>query len=63
VNGEPDTALVSEICRRSPRSAVIVYSEFADWKHEVLAAGATAFVQHPHTDQLAEQIRSLTMSL
>jgi two-component system chemotaxis response regulator CheY len=63
VNGEPDTSFVSEICRRSPRSAVIVYSEFTDWKHKALAAGATAFVPHPRTDQLAESIRLLTLSL
>jgi DNA-binding NarL/FixJ family response regulator len=63
VNGEPNTAFVSEICRRSPRSAVIVYSEFAEWKHKALAAGATAFVPHPRTDQLAERVRLLTMSL
>lgn len=63
VNGEPDIAFVSEICRRSPRSSVIVYSEFAEWKDRALAAGATAFVPHPRTDQLAERIRLMTMSL
>lgn len=62
VNGEPDTAFVSEICRRSPRSAVIMYSEFTEWKDKALAAGATAFVPHPRTDQLAERIRLLTLS-
>jgi two-component system chemotaxis response regulator CheY len=63
VNGEPNTAFVSEICRLSPTSAVIVYSEFAEWKDKALAAGATAFVPHPRTDRLAERIRLLTMSL
>jgi DNA-binding NarL/FixJ family response regulator len=63
VNGQPDTAIVSEMCRRSPTSAVIVYSEFAEWKDKALAAGATAFVPHPRTDRLAKRVRLLTMSL
>jgi DNA-binding NarL/FixJ family response regulator len=63
VNGKPDTEFVSEICRRSPRSAVIVYSEFAELKDKALAAGATAFVPHPRTDRLAKQVRLLTTSL
>ena len=59
VDGEPDTSLVSEILRRSPRSAVIVYSEFDEFKDSALAEGATAFVAHPRTDQLAEHVRHL----
>ena len=63
VGGKPDSGFVSEICRRTPRSAVIVYSEFTAWKGKTLAAGAIAFVPHPHTDQLAERIRLHTLSL
>jgi DNA-binding NarL/FixJ family response regulator len=57
VDGKPDTSVVSEICDRSPGSAVIVYSLLEELKDEVLAAGATAFVPRPRIDELAEQVQ------
>ena len=59
MKGVADTAIISEICKRSPLSAVIVYSAFEAWKDEALAAGATDFVVEPHIEELAERIRRL----
>jgi DNA-binding NarL/FixJ family response regulator len=59
IDGEPDASLISEIHLRSPRSAIVVYSEFEAWRDKALTAGAKAFVLHPRTDLLAEQIKQL----
>ena len=59
MKGVADTTVISEICRRSPRSAVVVYSAFETLKEEALAAGATEFVAEPHVDELAERIEHL----
>jgi DNA-binding NarL/FixJ family response regulator len=62
VNGDPDTAILAEITRRSPRSVVVVYSPLTNWKDKVLATGAAAFVLKPHIDELAERIAQLVLS-
>jgi DNA-binding NarL/FixJ family response regulator len=62
VDGMPDTSLISEICTRSPRSAIVVYSGSEMWKDKALAAGAAAFVLEPRVDELADQIRKLTLN-
>lgn len=62
VDGMPNTAIISEICERSPRSSVIVYSAFEIWKERALAAGAAAFVPEPHVDELASQVQKLVLS-
>lgn len=58
-NGRPDTEIVSEIGRTSPRTAVIVYSGREGLKDSALAAGATAFVLHPRIDELVKRIHAL----
>jgi len=60
LDGAPDTTVLAEISRRSPRSVIVVYSEFEDWKDEALAAGATAFVAKPRIDELTDTICQLT---
>lgn len=60
--GAPDTAIITEICRRSPHSVVVVYSNFGEWKDEALAAGAAVFVIKPHIDELVDRIRQLAPS-
>ena len=62
VNGDPDTAILAEITRRSPRSVVVVYSPLTRWKGKVLATGAAAFIPKPHLDELAERIAQLALS-
>jgi DNA-binding NarL/FixJ family response regulator len=57
--GAPDTEIITEICRRSPHSVVIVYSKFEEWKDKALAAGAAAFVVKPRIDELIDRIRQL----
>jgi DNA-binding NarL/FixJ family response regulator len=57
--GAPDTAIITEICRRSPRTVVVVYSKFEEWKDKALGAGAAAFVVKPHIDELVDRIRQL----
>jgi DNA-binding NarL/FixJ family response regulator len=60
-DGKPDTNIVSEICRTSPDTTVIVYSETDGLKDSALEAGATAFVLHPRIDELVKRIHSLLM--
>jgi DNA-binding NarL/FixJ family response regulator len=55
------TAMISEIRRRSPRTAVVVYSTQEDWRAEALAAGAIAFVRCPRIHALAERIQRLAV--
>ena len=59
IDGTPTTRTISDICMRSPRSKVIVYSAFEIWKDKALAAGAAAFVPEPRLDELEERIRQL----
>ena len=59
LEGTPGTVALPEIRQRSPESAVVVYSGHADWKADALRAGAAAFVEKPHFDQLAVEIRRL----
>jgi DNA-binding NarL/FixJ family response regulator len=61
-HGMPNTSLISEIRTRSPRSAIVVYSASEMLKHRALAAGAAAFVLEPRVDELADQIRKLTLN-
>lgn len=60
--GAPDTAIIAEICRRSPHTVVVVYSKYEEWKDKVLGAGAAAFVVKPHIDELVDRIRQLAPS-
>jgi DNA-binding NarL/FixJ family response regulator len=62
VNGEPDTKILSEIRRRSPRTLVVVYSRLTEWKERVLVEGAVAFVPKPQIDELSERIAQLALS-
>jgi len=62
VGADPQPAVVSEICRRSPRSCVLVYSEFDDLEEITLSAGAIAFVAKPHIGELGMRIDELTLS-
>jgi DNA-binding NarL/FixJ family response regulator len=55
------TTVISEICRRSPRTAVVVYSAREAWRAEALAAGAIAFIQYPRIHDLAERIQRLAL--
>jgi two-component system chemotaxis response regulator CheY len=56
------TSIVTEACRRSPRSVVVVYSKLEERRNEALAAGAAAFVVKPRIDELAKRIRQLIPS-
>ena len=58
--GSPGTTLLSELRRRSPRSALIVYSAAVERRESALAAGATAFIPKPRIDELAATIRHLS---
>jgi DNA-binding NarL/FixJ family response regulator len=55
--GVPDTSIISDICRRSPSSVVVVYSRFEEWRERALTAGAATFVLKPHLDDLGDRIR------
>jgi DNA-binding NarL/FixJ family response regulator len=61
VNGVPDTAILAEISRRSPRSVVLVYSPLTNWKEQAFASGAAAFIPKPHIDELTERIAQLAL--
>jgi DNA-binding NarL/FixJ family response regulator len=61
VNGEPDTAILAEIARRSPRSVVVVYSPLTTWREKVLATGASAFIPKPRIDDLTERLAQLAL--
>jgi DNA-binding NarL/FixJ family response regulator len=62
LKGAVDGALIRDICDRSPRSIVIVYSELAKWKARAVAAGAKAFVLKPDFDELTRQLEGLSVS-
>lgn len=55
------TTVISEIRRRSPRTAVVIYSTREDWRAEALAAGAIAFVRCPRIHALAERVQRLAL--
>jgi DNA-binding NarL/FixJ family response regulator len=61
VNGTPDPKVVSAIRERSPGTAVVVYSGRDGLKESMLAAGATAFVEHPRIDELVQRIHGLLL--
>ena len=60
--GAHNIALVSKIRRRSPDSAIAVYSAREKWKNKTLATGTSAFVLRPRIRELAQQIERLTPS-
>jgi DNA-binding NarL/FixJ family response regulator len=62
LKGAPDTAILTDVCRRSPRSVVVVYSDFDDWKDRAISAGAAAFIRKPRIEELTDRIRQLTSS-
>ena len=60
--GAHNIALVSELRRRSPASAIAVYSPREKWQNKTLATGVTAFVLRPRIQQFVQQIERLTPS-
>jgi DNA-binding NtrC family response regulator len=62
LKGAVDGALIRDICDRSPRSTIVVYSELAKWKARAVAAGAKAFVLKPDFDELSRQLDRLAVS-
>jgi DNA-binding NarL/FixJ family response regulator len=61
VHGGPNTAILAEIKRRSPRSLVVVYSALTTWREKILAAGACAFIPKPRIDDLSERLAQLAL--
>jgi DNA-binding NarL/FixJ family response regulator len=60
LEGTTGTIAVPEIRKLSPRTLIIVYSAYEEWRDKALAAGAAAFVAKPHFDQLEAAILRLT---
>jgi DNA-binding NarL/FixJ family response regulator len=63
LEGTPGTSAFPEIRRVSPRSLVVVYSAFEEWRDKALAAGAAAFVAKPHFYDLEAAINGLVPGL
>ncbi len=61
VHGAPDTAILAEISRRSPRSVVVVYSAVTTWRENILATGASAFIPKPRIGDLTERLAQLAL--
>jgi DNA-binding NarL/FixJ family response regulator len=59
VKGAHNITVVSEIRRRSPRSAIVVYSARERWRNKTLTAGTTVFVLHPRIHELAVRLQQL----
>ncbi|MEY2433004.1 MAG: hypothetical protein QOC92_2729 [Acidimicrobiaceae bacterium] len=59
LEGTPGTSALAEIRRLSPRTVVIVYSAYEEWKDKALAAGASAFVAKPRFEELDGHIQRL----
>ncbi len=56
LNGSLGATILPEIRALSPRSRVIVYSEFEEWRDKAMSTGASAFVTKPDIEQLADRI-------
>jgi CheY-like chemotaxis protein len=59
LEGTPGTSALAEIRKVSPRTIVVVYSAYEEWKDKALAAGAAAFVAKPHFEELKAHIQRL----
>ncbi len=55
-----DPAILEDLHKTSPDTAVIAYAETEEWREAALAAGATVFVLKPRIDELVDQISTLT---
>jgi CheY-like chemotaxis protein len=60
MEGMTGTSAIPEIRRISPRTLVVIYSAYEEWKDKALAAGAATFVAKPHFDALEREIQRLT---
>jgi DNA-binding NarL/FixJ family response regulator len=59
VKGTHNIGVVPEIRRRSPSSAVVVYSAREKWRNKPLVDEVTTFVLRPRFRQLAEEIEDI----
>jgi DNA-binding NarL/FixJ family response regulator len=59
VRGTHNISVVPEIRRRSPGSALVVYSARERWKNRPLADEGTAFVLRPRFRKLVEEIEGI----
>jgi DNA-binding NarL/FixJ family response regulator len=57
LEGTSGTSAIPDIRRLSPRTQVVVYSAFEEWKDKAFAAGASAFVAKPNLRELETEIR------
>ena len=62
LGGKPSIEMLQEICRRSPLTAVVVYSGVGEWRESALAAGAAGFAVQPQIDELVDSVFGLTKS-
>jgi DNA-binding NarL/FixJ family response regulator len=62
LGGKPSVEVLQDICRRSPRTAVVVYSGVGEWRESALAAGAAGFAVQPQLDDLVDSVSVLTKS-
>lgn len=62
LGGKPSVEVLQDICRRSPRTAVVVYSGVGEWRESALAAGAAGFAVQPQLDDLVDSVSGLTKS-
>ena len=62
LGGKPSIEMLQEICRRSPLTAVVVYSGVGEWRESALAAGAAGFAVQPQIDELVDSVLGLTKS-
>jgi DNA-binding NarL/FixJ family response regulator len=60
LEGTPGTTAIPDVRRLSPRTLVVVYSAYEEWKDKALASGAAAFVLKPHFDELEMELHRLT---
>jgi CheY-like chemotaxis protein len=63
LEGMTGTSAIPEIRKLSPRTVVLVYSAYEEWKDNALAAGASAFVAKPNFEQLEAEILRLTRAI
>jgi CheY-like chemotaxis protein len=60
LEGTTGLTAISEIRTLSPRTHVVVYSAYEEWREKAVLAGVAAFVAKPHFDELEREIRRLT---
>jgi CheY-like chemotaxis protein len=57
LEGTTGTSAIPDIRKLSPRTQVVVYSAYQEWKDNAFDAGAAAFVIKPQFEELAAAIR------